>query len=134
MTSVNDDEITKSAERFGDLLDDESMKFAGILAAKSATVRPPFGKRLHRAAEEGALLFVKWALFLGLWLGSGWIFWVNVATLRQNAQQGAQAFGYLTTGDKYRAIDAMVKPQQAVVQPSPAMPTSDDKPAVGRGR
>jgi hypothetical protein len=63
------------------------------------------------AFESGILLAVKWGIACALWLGTGYVFWVQVATVRAQAQRGDQAFTYLTTGqpgaEKFRLIDAL---------------------------
>jgi hypothetical protein len=72
----------------------------------------PFRKRLKRACEDAVLTFVKYALVLGLWAGTGFLLWREIAVVRAQAQAGQLANQYLQ--QNYKELQGLIDSRKLI--------------------
>jgi hypothetical protein len=109
--SATPDEAVSGAARARFVEHPDGWPGVGWNTTKSYQQSITFRSRLRRHVEEGILLFAKHAFYLGLWLGTGYFVWQQVSVLRAQAFAGQLSHQYLTTGNKWQAIDALLTKQ-----------------------
>lgn len=73
-----------------------------------------FREKLKSALEAGVLMFVKHALVVALWLGTGLFVWSQVGVLVAQARNGQLGYQFLLTNQK--ELNSLIESRKLIDQ------------------